>query len=274
MKIFHVVRNAPDWLSLQKEEHYDAHVFNDFVKNKMKEIFKLWNEILTPNYFVFRNKIAEIAKNNHALLPVDKFYNSALHIEKELFEQKPPYLVVFTDDDDWHNHNLVNVLKKTYEKNLHVDAILWSHAAFCSNYKQFDKNGKNPFFIFKKDLNFYTNNYALTDNFFKKIDNKDIKLLNYGIEYELFYGHNNIEKFFKNRLIKIKIPDWLSMSNKNITSYSFWLNNNSFKDIEDVIKKYKCIQNIDVDNRFEWAKKSINDIIYLYKQLKIKKNLL
>lgn len=276
MNVLHAIRNAPDWLKLQNEKAYDEHVFNNFVKNKMKKVFNLWSTNISPNYFVFRNKFTKIARKNHLSLSVDKFFESALNIEKKLVIESQPFLILFSDDDDWYNNQVVDIIKNIYKKNLNIDAILWNHAAFLSNYKQFDKNHNKPYIVCEKKINFFTNNYALTDKFFKKLNIKDFNYLNYGIEYEPFYGHCNLKKFFMNKMKIIKIPDWLSMSHKSICSYSFWLKNDSFEDIKKVVNnyKYKVTNNLNIENKFNWAKDYIQEVIKLYKNLKLNEKFL
>ena len=256
MKCFHVLRNSPDWIEIEK--NYESHNFNPVVKEKMKTTFKQWNELMKPSYFVFREKIAYLTRKNHSKLDVDEKFLTAFEIEKKLLNLNCDYLVLFSDDDDWYNRKLICTIKEHYYKNPNIDAIIWNHCAFCSNYIHFEKKEKSPYFILKEDLSFHTNNYALTNNFFKKLSSKDVDLLNYGIEYELYYGHNNLDVFFKNRLNICKINDWFSMSNKNITSYSFWLKNRNVKIILDLIKNSQYIKTINPPSNLIWAKEEVN----------------
>lgn len=271
MKCFHVLRNAPAWLKLMK--NYDSHELNPIVKEKMKFIFKQWNQLIKPNYFEFREEITKIAKVNHAKISVNQIFTTALGIEKELMNVDGPYFVLFSDDDDWYNPKIIEYVKQSYFTNPTVDAILWNHCAFCSNYKQFEKLATEPYFVFKQDLTFHTNNYALTNNFFKNINTDDVNLLNFGNEHDIYFGHTNLDSYFKNKLKIVQLPEWLSMANKNITSYSFWRKNYDLCSIIDMIQICTTINSVKVPDGFSWATNEINQMMNLYKKLKFKKNL-
>lgn len=271
MKFFHVVRNSPDWLELAKD--YNAHVFNNNVKESLKKVFNDWSRIFSPNYFIIRNEIAKIAKENYDKIKFDKVWLSSLNIEKDL-KNESKFIVAFSDDDDWYHPDLVKFIKYYYEKNPDVDAITWNHSAFCNNYKIFDaqKNSKmysEPYFIVNKEKFFHTNNYVLTNNFFKKITSDDINVLHYGLNYDLHYGHNIIDQFFKQKINTGKINETLSMANKSITSYSyFW----DFK-VEDLITIVKKCQDIEIKipNEYKWAEKEIQETMSIFKKINFRK---
>ena len=205
MNFFHVVRNSPDWLDIS--DKYESHVFNENVKNSLKKVFRDWSKIFYPNYFKLRHEISKIAFKNYERIKFDNIWTSSFHIEENLKNQGK-FLVAFSDDDDWYHDQLIEETTVYYDKNPDIDAIIWDHSAFCNNYKIFDaqKNSKiyyEPYFIANKENFFHTNNYVLTDNFFNKLSSDDIKILHYGLDYDLHYGHNILDKFFKNKNIFI-----------------------------------------------------------------------
>ncbi len=273
MKLIHVTRNSPNWLDLEKD--YESHQIKENIKNNMRKIFKQWNLHLKPSYFIFRNWIVEIAKNNHKKIKADLYFQTALNIQDNIKEINDKYIVLFTDDDDWNHPNIANFLFEFYHQNPDVDAIQWNHCAFCSNFQQFKNNNyKEPYFILTNNTSFHTNNYVLTDNFFKKFNStEDIHLLNYGKDWDIYYGHTNIDIFFKDKINFKKIPNYLSVASKTISSYSYWWENDASKliDIIEICTKgsYQTIP-----SQIEWAKEEVLETLNAYKKLKFKKTII
>ena len=268
MKLIHVVRNSPDWVNLEAD--YDAHQVSALVKDNMRKIFKNWRRYLKPDYCTFRSLIVDIAKNNHSKLGADIQFSTALDIQKNLAKIEDKYIVLFSDDDDWYHPDVFNFVIDSYTNNPNADAIMWNHCAFCNNFKQFQKQRTEPYFVLTNNLSFHTNNYALTDVFFRKFNTEDdIHQLNYGQDYDLYYGHNNIDLLFKDRMQFIKLEPCLSVANKSITSYSYWWENDVV-DLIDVIDACSHFESLTIPKSVQWAAQEINETLALYKKIEFK----
>lgn len=266
MKRIHVTRNSPNWLEL--ENNYESHEISDKIKQNMKKIFKNWNAHINPSYFKFRDQIVRIAKGNHAILNADLYFDTALDIQDKLNSLEGRFVVLFSDDDDWYHPNVFDSVVEAYNQNNDLDAIMWNHCAYCNNYKQFDKNHKAPYFILTNNVFFHTNNYALTDNFFRKFSSQeDIDLLNRGKDYDVYYGHTIIDLLFKQRMNFVKLKQCMSVANKSISSYSYWWENDA-TELAGVIRT--CADQIcePIPLDVEWARKEILDGLAIYKTLR------
>lgn len=267
MKKIHVTRNSPNWIEL--ENNYEDHEISDKIKQNMKKIFKNWNANIKPSYFKFRDLIVKIAKENHSRLNADLYFDTALNIQDKLNAIDDRFVVLFSDDDDWYHPNVFDAVIDSYEQDESLDAIMWNHCAYCNNYKQFEKNHRTrPYFILTNNLFFHTNNYALTDNFFKKFSSQeDIDLLNTGKDYDVYYGHTVIDLLFKQRMKFIKLQNCMSVANKSISSYSYWWENDA-TGLPEVIQNCASGNSDPIPTEVQWATKEILEGMEIYKTLK------
>jgi len=273
MKIIHVIRDTVDWNSLNLNNYFDQPFDNNFVKKEMYKMIKKWDAILEPNYFKFRSMVANIAYENHNKLNVDIRFKSSNKLEQKLKSISKPYIVLFVDDDDWHNPDVTQMLKHQYSRNKNLDAIVWDHYAFLTNYKSFNWQKNKPYFLETARGFFHTNNYALTDRFWDNLTNEDIEYLNKGVKEDLCYGHHMIDRRFKN-LINYKevFGKVYSVSNKTICSYSSFLKrkNDLIRELQEIVTTCQ-LSHVAVPPEINWAKEEINKIIDIYKILKFKK---
>jgi hypothetical protein len=253
MKIIHVIRDTVDWGALTLENYFDQPFDNDFVKNTMVEMIRKWDAVLDPSYFKFRDMITKIALNNHDRLDVDIRIKSSRNLEKELKKIPKPYVVLFVDDDDWHNPAVVDMLRDECS-DTDLDGIIWDHYAFLTNYKSFNWAKNDPYFLKANRGFFHTNNYALTDRFWDKLSTEDIDYLYNGVKYDLCYGHNMIDRRFKDKINYKEMRGPMLRELPNIVS--------------------ACQGKIiDVPQEISWANEEIKEMMELYKKLTIKKTM-
>lgn len=266
MQIIHVIRNAPNWLELNLDNYLDQANIHKCITSKMRPIIQQWNSILCPDYFIFRDKLSSIAASNHNKLNVDLRLSTSFHLEERINQFKSPFIVLICDDDDWYCSKVIDFISSCYRNDPNLDIISWRHSVLNTNYKYLS-NAENPNFHKFDTDGFLTNNYCLTDNFFRKLDEKDYAALNYGVETDLSYDHRILNQY-KNRM-NIHFDDGrYSMSNKTVASYSGLIfATQSWTKIIDII--IKC-QNyaIEIPDEFMWASDEIKQVMDLYKSLK------
>lgn len=273
MKIIHTLRNCPDWKNLNKHNFFEQKFDNQFVKGKLFELIKIWDQLLKPDYFEFRHQITEIALANHQKLQVDGRITETLGLLDKLKNVERPYLVIFCDDDDWHRPSVVPMLREKFSESPELDAIIWDHSVFLTNFKAFNWDKKEPYFLLDSRRFFHTNNYALTNNFFDKLTDEDVKYLHYGIQYEQCYGHNQIDRKYKPQMKIAQIHGSVfSTSSKTISSFSPWIEHG-----DKILKEFiptiiQCQQyQPDPPEELNWAHGEIQATLEVYKSLAIKK---
>lgn len=272
MKFVHVLRSSPNWGQLTLNNYLD-HGFNEKCKNWMFELIKKWNNIMEPNYFEFRRRVAEISTSNHHRLEADIRINGSDNLEDKLKSVDRPYVVIFCDDDDWHNPSVVSMTKDLYESNLELDAINWDHSVFLTNYKSFNWSLTKPKFLMVDNDYFHTNNYVLTDNFFDKLesfDPVDLKDLRHGEGYDLCYAHSIIDQRFKHLIVHRHKIGIFSMANKTIASYSSFLKNeNMLHELSNIV--YRCqTYKLDLPEELFWVEKECQELLKLYQDINLK----
>jgi hypothetical protein len=282
MNVVHVVRDTVDWGSLTLESYYNQPFDNSFVKSQMLEMIKKWNSKLSPNYFKFRNSVVEIASDNHRMLEADFKLKSSRNLESFVKNISKPYVVLFTDDDDWHSPDVTKMLRDQYSQNESLEAIIWDHYSFLTNYKIFNWDKKTPYFIKAARGFFHTNNYALTDKFWDRLTKDDIEFLHTGVKEDLCYGHNMIDRRFKS-LIKFKEVKGkvYSVSSKTITSYSALIKRNHDLPTQNDLLGELCqivetckTSKLDIPPEIDWAFEEVNKTMKIYKDIKFKKSIL
>jgi len=262
----HALRNAPDWGNFNVSSYLlQENIHSDILNEHTKNIY-LWNSVLKPNYFKFRETLSSIARTNHHKLLVDIRLKTTLYLEEYLSKIKPPYLVFISDDDDWYDYKILDLVKNSYANNPALDAITWTSYELFLNHKVL--SSRKPYIAKSKKWIFDTNNYCLTDQFFKKLGSDDYRLLNYSRIMEQSYDHAIMETIYKNKINweKIKV---CSLVNKNIASYSMWLYH--FININDLLEIIKICSSRypSISNDLCWATSEIQSVLKLYKEIAI-----
>ena len=276
MKVIHVIRDTADWDNLTLDNYFDQPFDNDLVKNEMIEMIRKWDVAMTPSYFKFRSVITKIAFKNHDRLDVDIRFSSSNNLEYELKSIPKPYIVLFVDDDDWHNPEVVQMLKDEYSKDQNLDAMVWDHFVFLTNYKSFNWEKKEPYFLNANRGYFHTNNYALTDRFWDNLTEYDLEYLYKGVDCDLCYGHNMIDRRFKPLMNYKELygRGVCSIANKTITSYSSFLKkrNDLLNELSNIVLKCQTSQ-LEIPDEISWAKEEIKETMELYKTMQVKRTM-
>lgn len=198
-KLFIVLRQTPDWKNIS---------YTDFVEqsqkfcltigrpiNQVKNTVDLWNNTFNISFFEVRQRMKEISIDNFNCVKNSLFFPESAQFD---LENHADNIVLFIDDDDWINPNIIRYIRCHIEK---YDGFVWGSAAY---------GGREGEVLTLRAFDGFchTNNYAITTRCLKK----------QGIDR--FYQHFSANEAFKAIQVKM-ISAHLTVTNKHPCSTLF-----------------------------------------------------
>ena len=163
------VRTNVDWGSLTEENYLRQEQFSNSVRalsDEQKEGFlraiRLWNRTFGMSYFVYRQRLKEIAELNWA-----RVRNLDLVVRRpdliSILDGLDRYVVLPVDDDDWFHPDVADILRSRWRAD--IDAFHWPDGLYRSVPFQdrFDKPAAQERLVVRHwDDDFTTNGYPIT----------------------------------------------------------------------------------------------------------------
>lgn len=119
--------DTEDWYGFGDDiEGYLKHAQSkvlDYSSIEEQELFKnnvrLWSNIVNSSYMNFRGKIKDIAISNHKRM--------GLEIHPAIFHKQMTrdQFALITDDDDFFNPELIDIVNLTFENNPDIEVVYW-----------------------------------------------------------------------------------------------------------------------------------------------------
>lgn len=269
MNIVYVTRISPDWEQMDLETFFKQ-PFNELERLKLKDVIRKWDSLIQPQFFEFKEEVAKIHIENREKLEANYVFTTSENLEEQLRDIPKPFIVIFSDEDGWHNPTLKEMLKTEYFMNPTLEAIVWDRIEFINNKKHL--NNKTYFKQDKTD-NFQSNTVALTDRFFATLTDED-RLFFTGDGY-LPYSHILLNKY-KNKIRHTWMHGkFYSIFNSNLSSYNFWYNKNmgTFQEVGSIVQFFTSYYP-DIAEDIDWAKTEVYKMIQLYNKFKMRKSFL
>lgn len=256
--IAHVLRDAPDWGNFTFEAFWGQSKVDTDLKIALFPWIQLWQKHLKPNFFQFRKRLAELSQFD--TLPVDLRLNlSDLHTNR-------PALILLSDDDDWFDPAIVEILKTQYQQYPDIDVFSWNDALFITCPAFLGKDG--PSIQIRTDQKLHTNNYCLTDKFLNRFQFRPASTVQEQSRVDRF-DHSVMEKLRPELKIK-HLPGIHSLTNKTIASQTAWKRGGK-PNCECLTRSIKLCQNTDIiiPTEIRWATDQILNTMALYEEMQL-----
>lgn len=148
-----ILRQSPDWARPDKSYQVGTADAFDRLRNRppgfTRSLISLWNHTFGIGFFETRQFLKDVTLRNFATVRDAEL----VEVEKIPALGRTPSLILFSDDDDWFNPDIIARLAVSLDRE--VEGLTWTSVRFDG---AFQRRTDDPGFCF-------TNNYAVTERY-------------------------------------------------------------------------------------------------------------